>query len=46
MVQGFEFGIEMAPILITENIFSRIIAEKKPLEEIDKTIAVWVSKIP
>jgi hypothetical protein len=45
VVAGFRFGLEMAPILIAENLFRRVIAEPLKLSDIDKAVDYWNQKL-
>jgi hypothetical protein len=46
VVKGFKFGLEMAPMLIVENIFRKILREKCGHEPIDKAIYSWLDETP
>jgi hypothetical protein len=46
VVAGFVDEIEMAPLLIVENLFLRILADGAPYEDINRAIESWLSDIP
>lgn len=46
VVKTFKYGIEMAPIMIMENIFGRIISGMGDLSGIDTAIAAWHADVP
>jgi hypothetical protein len=46
VVTGFQHGIEMAPMLIVENLSLRILADGAPYEDIDRAIKGWLSDVP
>ncbi len=45
VVAGFQSGLEMAPILIAENLLRRVIAEPSKQSDIDKAVEFWVGKV-
>jgi hypothetical protein len=45
VVAGFQSDLEMAPILITENLLRRVIAEPSKQLDIDKAIDYWTRRI-
>jgi hypothetical protein len=45
VVGGFQSGLEMAPILIAENLLRRVIAEPNKQSDIDKAVDYWVGKV-
>lgn len=44
VVTGFRYKVEMAPILIIENLFGRVISEMSDESTIDVAIESWISK--
>jgi hypothetical protein len=44
VVAGFQFKLEMAPLMVAENLFRRAIAEPTKLGDIDKAIEYWDQK--
>ena len=45
VIGGFQAGLELAPILITENLLRRVIAEPSKESDIDKAVDYWVGKV-
>ena len=45
VVSGFRVS-EMAPILIVENLFSRIIREPNKVNDIEAAVEMWLSRAP
>jgi len=45
VVGGFQSGLEMAPILIAENLLRRVIAEPSKQSDVDKAVDYWVGKV-
>lgn len=45
VVAGFQSGLEMAPLLIAENLLRRVIAEPSKQSDIDKAVDFWVQKV-
>lgn len=43
VITGFRSDVEMAPLLVLENLFSRIIADGAPSETIRTAIEYWLS---
>lgn len=41
VVSGFQKGLEMAPILIIENLFGRVVADPTKVGDIDRAIEYW-----
>lgn len=46
VVTGFENGLELSPLLVSENIFRRILDGADASIETSKTMDFWVGKIP
>jgi hypothetical protein len=46
VITGFMGRVEMAPMLVTENLFLRILIDGAPNEDIDRAIESWLSDIP
>lgn len=46
VVTGFRHGIEMAPMLVVENLFLRILGHGAPYEDIDRAIEAWLLQVP
>jgi len=46
VVTTFKYDIEMAPILISENMFSGIISGIRSTDSIDSVIAAWKADVP
>ena len=46
VVTGFSFHLELAPMMIVENLFSRIIRGAAGDEAIDVAIKHWLDKVP
>lgn len=46
VITGFSDELEMAPMLVTENLFLRILADGAPYEDINRAIESWLSDIP
>ena len=44
VVSGFKGGLEMAPILVTENLFRRLVSEPSRLYDIDTAITYWAER--
>lgn len=45
VVAPFQHDLEMAPILIAENLFRRVIAEPSKLLDIDKAVEYWAGQV-
>lgn len=45
VVSGFQSSLEMAPMLIVDNLFRRMIADKAEPEIIDAAVGFWISKL-
>jgi len=46
VVTGFDSSLEMAPILVSENLFRRIVADGATLAAVDQAVATWGRDIP
>lgn len=46
VITGFKGQIEMATMLVTENLFLRILEDGAPTEDINRAIESWLSDIP
>lgn len=46
VVTGFQHGIELAPMLVTENLFSSVVGDGKPVAIVDWTIQAWCKDLP
>jgi hypothetical protein len=46
VVAGFSSGLEMAPILIVENLFMRIVVDGAGAEVFDAAVSFWSTKVP
>lgn len=46
VVTGFSSGLEMAPILIIENLFMRVVVDDAGPEVINAAVSFWCSKVP
>jgi hypothetical protein len=45
VVSGFRGGFEMAPLLIVENLFGRVVSNSSKLPDIDRAVDYWVQRI-
>lgn len=46
VVTGFRFNLELAPMLVAENLFGAIIADGAARNETERTINAWLGKLP
>jgi hypothetical protein len=46
VVAGFQKGMEMAAIMVVENVFTRIAGNHGPMSDIDKMIETWSGYLP
>ena len=46
VVAGFESGTEMAPMMVVQNLFARILGDNAPITDIDRAVAAWGNDIP
>jgi hypothetical protein len=46
VVTGFQRGHELAPLMVVENVFLRILGDRVPLTHLDKMVEVWHSRLP
>jgi hypothetical protein len=45
VVAGFRSGKEMAPMVVVENLFSRILGDGAPSDDIDTAISAWARDV-
>jgi hypothetical protein len=45
VVVGFRGGLEMAPLLVVENLFGRVVSNSSKLPDIDRAVDYWVQRI-
>lgn len=45
VVTGFQFSLEMPPILVCENLFRRAIVDSKRLVDVDRAVKSWSQKV-
>ena len=46
VIIGFKFDLELAPAMVVENLFRRIIADGAAYDAIDQAINYWLDKVP
>lgn len=46
VVAGFRSDLEMAPIMVTENLFLRILGDGAAVTDIDKAVSHWQKMVP
>lgn len=46
VVAGFRSSMEMSPIMVTENVYKRILADGAPVEDLSRMIQSWKGKVP
>jgi hypothetical protein len=46
VVTGFRFAMQMAPMMICENVFGRILGDGKSEATIETMISSWISFMP
>jgi len=45
VVTGFRYS-ELAPLLVVENLFCRVIREPARIDEVDRAINAWIARMP
>lgn len=46
VITGFDYKMELPPLLVIENTFGSVVSEKTTEDEFKKVIDTWISKIP
>ncbi len=46
VVTGFKYGVEMATMMVADNLFHRIVIQKGAIKDIEIAIKAWLSDVP
>ncbi len=46
VISGFRSGTEMAPMMVCENVFGRILSGGVPESDVDRMVEAWARQVP